>query len=84
MRAKSILPLILNLYVDRVTAKLRPGSTGMSRATAPPGSLPRLIAVLSQLAMTYDIYGMDGLQLLGVLPAEFDAFAAHSPAKGSL
>ena len=80
MRAKSLVPLMLDLYVDKATASLRPGSTGMSLAKAPPGSLPRLIAVLGQLSMTYDIYGMDSDQLLEVLPAEFDAFrTAASP-----
>ena len=76
MRAESIVPLALDLYVDRATSRLRPGSTGMSLATAPPGSLPRLIAVLRQLSMTYDIYGMNAAQLLDLLPAEFERFSA--------
>lgn len=76
-RSRSIVPLALNLYVDRATGKLRPGSRGMNASTAPPGSLPRLIAVLNQLSMTYDVYGMTMEQLLPLLPQEFDSFHSH-------
>ena len=53
---------------------LRRGALGSSRATAPQGSLTRLIDVLSQLSMTYDVYGMTEEQLLPLLPPEFDPF----------
>lgn len=80
MRSEDLVPLTLALYVDKGTGELRPGSTGMNRSDAPPGSLPRLIAVLNQLSMTYDVYGMTMQQLLPLLPPEFDDFRAHAAA----
>ena len=79
IRSKSLVPLALELYVDKVSGELRPGSTGMSQSTAPPGSLPRLIAVLNQLSLTYDVYGMTLEQLVPLLPPEFDSFRPALP-----
>ncbi len=78
MRSEDLVPLVLTLYVDKGVGELRPGSTGMNQSDAPPGSLPRLIAVLNQLSMTYDVYGMTMQQLLPLLPPEFDDFRAHA------
>ena len=80
MRSEDLVPLALALYVDSATGQLRSSATGMSQSEAPPGSLPRLIAVLNQLSMTYDVYGMTKEQLLPLLPAEFDDFRAHATA----
>ena len=79
MRSEDLVPLALALYVDTATGELRSSATGMSQSQAPPGSLPRLIAVLNQLSMTYDVYGMTMEQLLPLLPAEFDGFRSHAP-----
>lgn len=73
-RSKGVVRLMHTLYADRSAGKLRRGALGESRATAPPGSLPRLIDVLNQLSMTYDVYGMTEDQLLPLLPPEFDLF----------
>ena len=73
-RSKGIVHLAHLLYADPKTRKLKVNSGGTSRATASPGSLPRLIDVLAQLYMTYDVYGMDAEQLLPLLPSEFDRF----------
>ena len=62
------------LYADKETGRLREGARGMSNATAPPGSLPRLLAVLNHLSMTYDVYGMSAEDLL-----RFDRFRALVP-----
>ena len=74
-RATGIVPLAILLYVDPVNRKLRNGSLGTDRASAPPGSLPRLLEVLEQLSMTFDVYGMKAERLLQLLPPEFDRFA---------
>ena len=73
-RSRGIVKLAHMLYADRGTGRLREGARGMSRATAPPGSLPRLFVVLQALSLTYDVYGMTAEQLLPLLPAEFDRF----------
>ena len=73
-RSKGIVPLAHTLYVNPDTRRLKPNTVNYSRANAPPGSLPRLIDVLNQLYMTYDVYGMSAEQLLPSLPSEFDRF----------
>lgn len=75
-RAEGIVPLAHLLYADPTTRKLKPDSTGWtSRGNVPPGSIFRLITVLSQLYMTYDVYGtMTAEQILPLLPSEFDRF----------
>ena len=77
-RSTGIVHLAHLLYADPNTRKLKQSSGGDSRATAPPGSLPRLIDVLNQLYMTYDVYGMSAEQLLHWLPSEFDRFKPTS------
>ena len=73
-RATGIVPLAILLYVDPGTRKLRSGSLGTDRASAPPGSLPRLLEVLEQLSMTYDVYGLKAERMLELLPPEFDRY----------
>lgn len=75
-RAEGIVPLAHLLYADPSTRKLKTDSTGWtSRGNVPPGSIFRLITVLSQLYMTYDVYGtMTAEQILPLLPHEFDRF----------
>ncbi len=73
-RSRDLVRLMHMLYADRSAGSLRRGALGTSRASAPAGSLPRLIEVLNQLSMTYDVYGMTAEQLLPLLPSEFDRF----------
>ena len=73
-RATGIVHLAHMLYSDRGTGRLKPNSMAPQRSTAPPGSLPRLIDVLNQLYVNYDVYGMDAERLIELLPSEFDAF----------
>lgn len=42
-----------------------------------PGSLRRLIAVLQQLELNYDLFGMSANEILSLLPSEFDAWQLH-------
>jgi len=37
-----------------------------------PGTLYRFIDVIQQLDLTYDLYSMNGEEILGLLPPEFD------------
>ncbi len=74
-RSPGVMRLIHQLYGDRTTRRPRRGTLGSDNASAPAGSLPRLIVVLNQLSMTYDVYDMESEQLLGLLPSEFDSFS---------
>ena len=73
-RSVGVVDLAHRLYADRHARKLKRGVAGYNRATAPPGSLSRLLDVLDQLYMTYDVYGMTADQILPLLPPEFDRF----------
>ena len=80
-RSKGIVGLTHQLYADRDRGMLRSGAGGQSQASAPAGSLPRLIGVLNQLQMNYDVYGMTPAQLLPLLPPEFDRFKEFAELK---
>ena len=61
------------LYADRTSRRYKPGIVGAGRrGNHAPGGLSRLVSVLNQLYMTYDVYGMTAQQLLDLLPAEFE------------
>lgn len=55
------------LYYDFVRDKPKPGAT--SRRV--PGNLRRLIDVINQFDVTYDVYSMDAAELAALLPSEF-------------
>ena len=73
-RSLGVMRLIHQLYGNRTTGNPLPGTLGSDNASAPAGSLPRLIVVLNQLSLTYDVYDMTSEQLLSLLPPEFDSF----------
>ena len=73
-RSEGVVPLAHTLYADKASGKLRARALGQTRAEASAGSLPRLVDVLNQLSLTYDVYGMTAEQLLDLLPPEFDRF----------
>mgnify|MGYP003460624014 CR=1 FL=1 len=58
------------LYWNARTKRPKRGATTESR----PGNLRRLIAVLQQLELNYDLYGMSAREILTLLPDEFSAF----------
>jgi len=58
------------LYFDARNRRLRRGYD----AADEPGTLRRLLAVLDQLDLTYDLLGLDGKTLLRQLPEEFDVW----------
>ena len=65
----SLMEAITKLYVLPQTGKLKPGTAGKGG-----GSARRLVDVIQQFDLTWDIYGMDSSEFLGLLPGEFDRF----------
>ena len=78
-RAVGIVDLAHRLYADRPTGRLKPGVLAGGQNQRPPGGIVRLLDVLNQLYMTYDIYGMTAEQLLPLLPPEFNRWQTPSP-----
>ena len=62
------------LYANRQMRQYKTGFGGAGERgqSHSPGSLPRLIDLLNQLYMNFDVYGMTAEQLLQLLPDEFD------------
>lgn len=73
-RSVGIVDLAHRLYANPQTRELKPGLLGGGGNQRPAGGVVRLLDVLNQLYMTYDVYGMTAEQLLGLLPPEFDRF----------
>lgn len=68
-----IVPLALRLYTRENKLK-----RGFSAKQGHPGNIRRLPAVLEQLALTYDVYGMRPEALLRVLPDDFRHWDART------
>ena len=75
-RAPGIMDLANRLYTDPATGMQKSGIAGGGQNQRPPGGIVRLLDVLNQLYMTYDVYGMTAEQLLPLLPAEFERWQA--------
>ena len=73
-RSKGVIQLAHLLYADPQTRKLKQGVAGGGGNQRPSGGVVRLIDVLDQLYMNYDVYGMSPEQILPLLPPEFDRF----------
>ena len=71
-RSAGVVDLAIRLYGDPVKRAYKQGFVGGGGRQRPPGGLRRLLDVLDQLNMTYDVYGMAAEQLMGLLPPEFD------------
>ena len=61
------------LYYDHASQRLKFGWNSKEK----PGALPRLLAVIDQLDLTYDLQGIGGARLLRQLPREFDAWCSR-------
>lgn len=69
--SKAIVKLAERLWLDQSTGLLRRGSGGKG-----PGSPRRLVAVLRQLQLTFDLADCSTETLLALLPSEFDRWKA--------
>lgn len=67
----NLMSAITALYYNPTTGKLKPGAAGKGG-----GSARRLVDVLQQFDVTWDIYGMEPGEIIGLLPGEFQRFAA--------
>jgi hypothetical protein len=70
VRSRSIMRAATALYYDPSTRSIRPGAAGKDRS----GTARRLVTVLRQLDLTWDVLPMDPKQLLDLLPDEFQPF----------
>ena len=79
--AAGVVELAHLLYADPKNRRYKSGfgGTGDRGVSHNPGTLPRLVSVLNQLYMTYDVYGMTAQQLLELLPPEFDRWKPAEP-----
>lgn len=68
---KGVLQAAAALYLDPRRRRPKPGAQGSHRH---PGTIRRFVRILQQLDLTYDIHGLSGEQVLGLLPSEFDAW----------
>lgn len=65
----SVMALATRLYINSETNTPKKGA-----ARQGSGSVRRLVNILYQLSMTWDLHAIDTEQLLDMLPAEFDQF----------
>ena len=65
----AVIEAASTLYSDAERGTFKKGAAGRGR-----GSIVRLIRVLQQYQLTYDLYSLTGSQLVNMLPAEFDRF----------
>lgn len=65
---KAVLELATDLYFDADRQKPKEGS----QTNGKPGTIFRFVALLNQLDRTWDLYSMNKLDLIGMLPSEFD------------
>lgn len=66
----SVIELVTRLYYDPVAKTLKPGAGGKG-----PGSPRRLVTVLDQFSLTWDLYAASTDEILNLLPQEFEKFA---------
>ena len=75
-RSPGVMDLANRLYSDPATGQQKTGIAGGGGGgnQRPAGGIVRLLDVLDQLYMTYDVYGMTAERLLDLLPPEFNRF----------
>jgi hypothetical protein len=69
---KSLVQVADTLYWDNHSQ--RPKTNASNREV--PGNARRLVAVIWQLELTYDVYSMSADKILELLPAEFEQWKA--------
>lgn len=69
VESQSIVAAANLLYYNPETGRLKRGSTSKGAGTP-----RRLVAILNQLELTYDLYECPPRRLIGLLPSEFDRF----------
>jgi len=68
---RSLIEVVDSLYFDSAApAPGRPKRGALTRSR--PGNLRRLISVIQQFDLTYDLYAMTPTQILDLLPKEFE------------
>jgi hypothetical protein len=67
--------------IDRLYWNPRTRRPKRGAASDRAGSLRRLIAVLQQLELNYDLYGMTASEVLALLPGEFDVWLPRGAAQ---
>lgn len=65
---EALVEVVDQLYYDEERDGTKVGATSQER----PGNVRRLVEIKQQLALTYDLYGMDAEQIIDLLPDEFD------------
>lgn len=91
IESEAVVEVIDRLYWDASRDSPKTGFTstkvpeiqspGSARRIPEPGTLRALEMTLGQLQCTYDLRSMNADQILGKLPAEFDAWRDGSPAR---
>lgn len=66
---RGILSAANQLYFNPLTGQPKRGSQVKKGV---PGTLQRFIRVIQQLDVNYDLYSMTGIEIVGLLPPEFD------------
>ena len=66
-----VIDATVRLYMDRKTGTPKKGAQGSATV---PGGVRRLVHVLQQLDLTFDIHAMTGRQIVDLLPDEFDVW----------
>jgi hypothetical protein len=67
------------LYYDDEKHRPRRGAASTKRK---PGTLRRFVDVVQQLDLTYDLYSMQPVEVLTILPKEFDSWHGQAASSG--
>ena len=69
---KAVVEAATKLYFDDKTKRPRTGASGKG-----PGSARRLVDLLNQFDVTWDMYSMSSSELISMLPDEFSKFISY-------
>ena len=72
---RGLIEVVDRLYWNPATSRPKRGAASDNQ----PGSLRRLIAVIQQLDLNYDLYGMSAREIEALLPSEFEAWRNGIP-----